>query len=120
MFIGWVAIAIAGLLVGRRCGLWAMLAMLGLLVLVLSAQLSGCSTGHGTCLVRTLVVGAPSRGSWVLRVRGVEHGPIVRCGGGGGGGERRALHDPIGLTIVIKTNERLQPQVWLFFLQMPP
>ena len=43
--------------------------------------------------------GALSR---ALRVRGVEHGPIVRRGGGGGrrGGERRALHDPIGLTIV--------------------
>ena len=40
--------------------------------------------------------------SWALRVRGVEHGPIIRRGGWGGrrGGERRALHDPIGLTIV--------------------
>ena len=37
-----------------------------------------------------------------LRVRGVEHGPIVRRGVGGGrrGGERRALHDPISLLIV--------------------
>eukprot|EP00967_Tisochrysis_lutea_P091331 scaffold131134_cov30-Tisochrysis_lutea.AAC.1 len=43
-------------------------------------------------------------GGWVacsqpLRRRIVRHGPIVRRGGVGGRGERRALHDPIGLTI---------------------
>ena len=32
---------------------------------------------------------------------GVGHGPIVRRGGAGGG-ERRALQDPIGLTIVVR------------------
>jgi len=55
---------------------------------------------HGTSLVRTWAGGGAL--SRALRVRGVEHGPIVRRGGGGGrrGGERRALHDPIGLTIV--------------------
>ena len=81
------------------------LAMLGLLVLSclrVARDVSRAHLSRGSALSRA------------LRVRGVELGPIVRRGGvgGRGGGDRRALHDPIGLTIVeearpirtIKTN----------------
>eukprot|EP00967_Tisochrysis_lutea_P078598 scaffold107081_cov46-Tisochrysis_lutea.AAC.1 len=44
----------------------------------------------------------------VVRRRGLmAHGPISDAGvGAAGGGERRALHDPIGLTIVLQHNSK--------------
>ena len=72
---------------------WAMLAMLGLVVCGCPGVARDESRAH---------LGRGSALSRALRVRGVGHGPIVRRGGGGGrgGGERRALHDPISLLIV--------------------
>ena len=75
-----------------------MLAFLLLCLLVLSCwvvarDVPRAHLGRGVALSRA------------LRVRGVEHGSIVRRGGGWrrerrGAAQRRALHDPIALTIV--------------------
>ena len=74
-----------------------MLAMLGMVALLVLGCLGSARDESRAHLRRW---GARSR---ALRVRGVGLGPIVRRGGGGGrrGGERRALHDPIFLKIVL-------------------
>ena len=79
--------------------MWAMLALLLLCPRVLSCW----EVARG---VRRAHLGWGIALSRALRVRGVEHSSIVRRGGGGGrrGGERRALHDPIVLTIVARTS----------------
>ena len=51
-------------------------------------------------LVRTLVGGAPSRGRFGCEASSMARSSVAAGGGGKRGGERRALHDPIDLTIV--------------------
>ena len=74
---------------------WAMLAMVSLLVLGFPGSARGEPRAH---------LGQWGALSRALQLRGVQHCLVVRRGGGDGGrgGERRALHDPIVLTIVMK------------------